>query len=93
MKEYTGNKIIIMCCSKCNLSCDHCYISYNGNRDANELFELVKKLKEKYEVVLNGAEVLTNLDYLKAYQEIGQKYILSNGLVFYENPNIIDILK
>ncbi len=93
MKEFTGNKIMIMCCSRCNLSCEHCYISYSGNRDSNELLELVKSLKNKYKIVLNGAEVLTDLNYLKSYQEIGQKYILSNGLVFYLNPGVINILK
>ena len=46
MKEFTGNKIMIMCCSRCNLSCKHCYISYSENIDANELLELEKSLKK-----------------------------------------------
>ncbi|MBR3660294.1 MAG: radical SAM protein [Bacilli bacterium] len=92
MKEFTGNKVIIMCCSNCNLSCKHCYISYKGNFEPNKLLKIVKQLKEKYIISLNGAEVLTNLEYLKSYQEIGQKYILSNGLLIYQNPQIIEKL-
>ena len=93
MREYLGNKVMIMCCSQCNLRCEHCYISYTGNRDPDELLQLVKFLKERYQIVLNGAEVLTNLDYLKSYQEVGQRYILSNGLVLYEDPSVIDTLR
>ena len=41
--------------------------------------------------MLNGAEVLTNPEYLTAYKEIGQPWILTNGLALL-NPNIIDAL-
>lgn len=92
MVEYNGKKVIIMCCSSCNLNCEHCYISYEGNRTAEDLLDVVRNLKDKYEIALNGAEVLTNLDYLKAYQELGQKYILSNGLAISRNPKTIDKL-
>ncbi|MBQ3307932.1 MAG: radical SAM protein [Bacilli bacterium] len=93
MIEYKGKKIIIMCCSQCNMSCEHCYISYTGNRDPEELLEMVKKLKGKYIIALNGAEVLTNPRYLDSYQEINQNYILSNGLVFDQNKEIINQLR
>ena len=92
MVEYNGKKVIIMCCSCCNLNCEHCYISYEGNRTAEDLLDVVRNLKDKYEIALNGAEVLTNLGYLKAYQELGQKYILSNGLAISRNPKTIDKL-
>ena len=39
--------------------------------------------------MLNGAEVLTDLEYLKSYKEIGQPWILSNGLALLK-PNIIE---
>lgn len=92
MVEYNGKKVIIMCCSSCNLNCEHCYISYEGNRTAEDLLDVVRNFKDKYEIALNGAEVLTNLGYLKAYQELGQKYILSNGLAISRNPKTIDKL-
>ena len=48
MVEYNGKKVIIMCCSSCNLSCEHCYISYEGNRTAEDLLDVVRNLKDKY---------------------------------------------
>lgn len=92
MVEYKGKKVIIMCCSCCNLNCEHCYISYEGNRTPDDLLDIVRNLKDKYEIALNGAEVLTNTGYLKSYQELGQKYILSNGLALSMNPKIVDTL-
>lgn len=91
--EFGGNYIIIMVCSNCNIRCEHCYISYIGNRDSNELLDLVNNLKCKYNIELNGSEVLTNLDYLKAYKVIGQHHILSNGKAILENPLAIEKLK
>ena len=93
MIEYNGKELIIMACSQCNINCSHCYISYRGNRDPVELLEMVKKLKTKYEININGAEVLTNPEYLKSYNEIGQKFVLTNGRVFLINKNIINELK
>lgn len=46
MIQYKGKKIIIMACSKCNINCKHCYISYSGNRKPEELLTLVKELKK-----------------------------------------------
>lgn len=92
MIEYKGKKVIIMCCSCCNLNCEHCYISYKGNRTPEDLLDVVNNLKDKYEIALNGAEVLTNPGYLQAYQELGQKYILSNGLAIARNPQMVDTL-
>ena len=91
--EFVGDYLIIMICSKCNINCKHCYISYKGNRDPNELVQMVEHLKNKYTIELNGAEVLTDPNYLKAYKVLGQHYILSNGKVFLDNPKIVENLK
>lgn len=93
MQEYTGKELIIMACANCNIKCSHCYISYKGNRSSHQLLELVKHLKEKYQININGAEVLTNLDYLKSYKEIGQSFIMTNGKAILTNPDIINVLK
>ena len=37
-----------MSCSKCNANCKHCYISFDGNLDGSELYDIVSKLKDKY---------------------------------------------
>lgn len=92
-QEYTGKRVVIMICSKCNMNCKHCYVSYKGNRNPDELIELVTKLKDKYELELNGAEVLTDLEYLKAFKLAGQHFLLSNGKAIIDNPNTIDALK
>ena len=79
---------------ECNLSCNHCYLPYKGKRSAEETVELVKQLKEQGELVaLAGSEVLTDLGYLAAYQEAGQKYLLTNGLLLLKHPEIYDQLQ
>lgn len=93
MKEFLGQNLIIMACSKCNINCKHCYISYKGNRSADELFQLVTDLSEKYNIILNGAEILTDLNYLKSYEKINQNYFMSNGVEIYNNPEILNIIK
>lgn len=51
--EYNGESVIIMVCSKCNIKCEHRYISYKGNRNSKELVDLVKHLKNKYKIKIN----------------------------------------
>lgn len=91
--EFNGEKIIIMICSNCNINCKHCYISYTGNRTPEELLQMVEHLKDRYTIELNGAEVLTNLDYLPAYKLLGQHFLISNGKAIKENPETIKRLK
>jgi len=93
IKEYDGKELIIMATSNCNVSCKHCYISYSGSREPDELLSMVRKLKCKYNININGAENLTNLQYLQSYNEIGQTFILSNGKVFLNGNNIFKKLK
>ena len=92
MKEYDGKKVTFMCTSKCNTNCEHCYVSYKGQRNPDELLNIIKKLKNKYKIMLNGAEVLTDLRYLKCYKELNQQWILSNGLALL-NQNVINEIK
>lgn len=93
MKEYNGKSVIVMACSRCNVNCTHCYISYNGNRTAEDLLFTVKMLKEKYQLNINGAEVLSNFEYLKSYKEIDQHYVLTNGKVFLTDDTACTKLK
>ena len=93
MKEYTGKTVKIMICSKCNTKCKHCYINYSGDFDPDELYSLVKKLKEKYEVTLNGTEPLINEEYLKSFAIADGDIVLSNGLVFKDNLELVDKIK
>ena len=93
MVEYNGKKLTIMACSKCNINCKHCYISYKGNRTPEELMELVTKFKDKYKVEINGAEILTDLKYIESYPIVGQDFIMTNGVAISKNPSILDYLK
>ena len=93
MKEYTGRSVKIMTCSRCNTKCKHCYINYSGEMDAEELYNLVKKLKEKYEVRLNGTEPLLNEEYLKSFAISDEDLALTNGLVFKDNLELVDKIK
>lgn len=92
MIEYTGKKVIFMLCSNCNVNCKHCYVSYTGNRNAKETLELVKKLKNKYEIFFNGTEILLDLDYLKCLKEVNQYSIMSNGILL-ANKEVRDKLR
>lgn len=56
-----------MSCTSCNAKCEHCYISYNGNLNGNEFYDMVEKLKDRYEIYINGSEPLINREYLKSY--------------------------
>ena len=93
LTEYNGERVIIMICKDCNINCKHCYISYKGNRTPEELMQMVRTLKKKYAIELNGAEILTNLDYLPAFKELGQHYLISNGKAILDNPDTIRRLK
>ena len=70
MKEFNGKNIIIMCCSKCNIKCEHCYIEYNDDYTPLELENIIKKLKDRYSITLNGSELLLNKGYLKCLKQI-----------------------
>lgn len=93
MKEYCGENIIIMTCSKCNNVCKHCYISYKGDISVSNLSKMVNLLKQKYSIMLNGTEPLLNLKYLSIYKDINQNYLLTNGLSLINDYNIVNNLK
>ncbi len=75
---------------ECNMKCSHCYLPYKGKRSPKDTVELIDKLKG--EVSIAGSETLTNLDYLKAYQKADQRYILTNGILLNQRPEIYNKL-
>lgn len=93
MYKYLGKKVTVMACSKCNINCEHCYISYTGDRSSEELKKLVSKLSSRYKVEINGAEILTDFGYLESFPIVGQDFLMTNGLAIYEDPSILDKLK
>lgn len=93
MKEYNGKKVTIMSCSDCNTKCKHCYVSYKGNISGDDLYSMCDQLKNKYQLNINGTEVLLHKDYFKTYDLIGQKRLLSNGIIINEDDTIIELIK
>ena len=66
LELYKGNRITLMACSSCNAKCSDCYIGYTGNRTPDDLYNIAYLLmNDGKHVRIDGAEVLTNLDYLK----------------------------
>lgn len=92
-KEFDGNLVKIMACSNCNTSCKHCYISYKGSFSPDELYEIVRKLKNKYEIKINGTEPLLTPGYLKSFKEANEDKVLTNGLVFKNNYDYLNDIK
>lgn len=88
-EEFAGSGIFIMSCSNCNTQCKHCYISYKGNFDGDELYNLCKILIKRYRVFLNGTEVLIHPEYFKTMKLIRQKSLLTNGIEINRKPSII----
>lgn len=64
-----------------------------GNLEGSELYDMVEKLKDRYEIYINGSEPLINRDYLKSYELSQYGSPIINGLVFYNNFDYIDKLK
>ena len=92
--EYRGKVVTLMLCSACNINCKHCYISFGGNRTIEELDVIVPSLLAKgYRVDLNGAEVLTNPEYLRFYKMTNNTELMTNGLAIYQNPELIQKIK
>lgn len=94
LEIYKGKRVTLMACSSCNANCSDCYISYEGNRDLEDLYNLALSLMlDGKHVRIDGAEVLTNLDYLKTLKLVGQNWIMTNGLRIYYEPETIKLLK
>lgn len=94
LELYKGNRITLMACSSCNAKCSDCYIGYTGNRTPDDLYNIAYLLmNDGKHVRIDGAEVLTNLDYLKTLKLVGQNWIMTNGFRIYSEPDIIDLLR
>lgn len=92
-RQFVGKDVIMMTCSNCNTRCKHCYISYKGNMQKDELDTLVCKWKQQYNVSLNGTEVIIHPEYFEALRAVGQKRVMTNGIEILRNPNILKKLR
>lgn len=93
-EKLQGPTAILMVSSDCNAHCRHCYLPYKGSRSPEDTLDAVKHLKEAgYTAIVAGSENLLNPDYLKSYEEAGQKDILTNGLILSQDKSLYDRLK
>ena len=93
--------LMINITEKCNLTCKHCYISDKNPIDFpfDKLKEMIRDFYELQgiKLVLTGGEPLLYsqlrdlLIFLKDIPLI--KVLLSNGVLFKENPDLIDLLR
>lgn len=87
-------KVILMVNSECNARCKHCYLPYSGSRAPEDTLETVKQLQNNgHDVIIAGSETLLNPDYLKAYQQVGQNYLLTNGILLDQDKSLYGLLK
>ena len=91
--EFNGKLIMLMLCSSCNVKCKHCYISYSKDFEYNEANDLISALNEKYDIYLNGSEILAKPEYLPLFKKVGQKFIMTNGLAIAKNPDVLSMCK
>ena len=86
----SSKTITIMTCSACNENCNHCYISYQGNKKVDELKNMIINLqKQGWQVMLNGSEPLLFDGFLDLYSMVGQDKIFSNGKILLQKPELI----
>lgn len=90
---FNGDTVKIMSCSDCNVKCKHCYITHTGQLTDEQLYDMVSKLSDRFEIRVNGTEPLLHPEYLKSIEAGNQKMILTNGLVFKDNYDYIDLIK
>jgi len=76
-------KIVYMLTDECNSNCFHCYKKRWGRRRelCDSLKDIENLLQEGHEIIVAGAEVLLNPELLEIYKMVGQKYVLSNGIL------------
>lgn len=87
-------KAVLMVISRCNAKCAHCYINYDAERGPKDTLEKVITLQDQgYKVVIAGSETLLEPEYLKAYKRAGQTYLLTNGILLKQRPELYKMIQ
>lgn len=88
-----GKAVVYFLNTSCNRSCSQCYLRNTAgpDRDLQKASDNVTQLlRQGFEVIPAGAEVLLNPDYLEIYRIAKRKYIRSNGTPIANNPELAD---
>ena len=86
MHEFSGSRVKIMVTSRCTTNCKHCCLNFVGTKSPEDVSTMVLALQEKYEIRLDGSELLLNEEYINIMKRIGQDNVLTNGRVILQNP-------
>lgn len=65
---------------------------YEGNFEKEKLLDLCSIFMQRYNVLLNGTEILLDPEYFEALQLIGQDFIVTNGIALAKNSRLIEEL-
>lgn len=93
MKEYNGRYVTLMLCSECNNDCSHCYISFKGHFNDEQLSHIVPNLMNKYGVLMNGTEPILFDEYFKYFKMAGNDSIMTNGIALIDNIDLMEKLQ
>lgn len=86
MHEFDGTRVKIMVTSKCTTACKHCCLGFAGTKDIAEVWNIIEQLKDKYEIRLDGSELLLDDEYIRMMKSIGQDNVLTNGRLIVQDP-------
>lgn len=85
--------VIYSLTDRCNWNCKHCYKRRHGQlvheRSIGQCQADIRKIRDDgHTVGVYGSENLTKLEFLEIYRLVGQRYILSNGLLISRQPDV-----
>lgn len=94
MREFDGTRVKIMVTSACNTACKHCCLGFSGTMAPDVLEEMISSLSPRYELRLDGSELLLDDRYVRLMKRIGQDNVLTNGRILLQKPeHIIELLR
>jgi len=89
-----ATKVVIVVSNECNIKCKHCYLPEITPRSPEDTLEATVSLQNQgYGILIAGGEILLNPDYLKAYEQAGQTYLLTNGILLKQKPGLFDLIR
>ena len=92
MREFDGTRVKIMVTSACNTACKHCCLGFSGTMAPDVLEEMISSLSPRYELRLDGSELLLDDRYVRLMKRIGQDNVLTNGRILLQKPERISLL-
>lgn len=88
-------QVVYMVTDKCNASCPHCYKA--KHQSLGKSFEECESdirhlIQQGHQVIVAGAEVLSDFEKVRLYKLANQGYLLSNGILLANDHGIFEKL-